>query len=258
MDNQFNQGNINYSGQQTNVQNHIEVNNEINLGSLSLDGTSFEEIVIKFLQCTQNTKSKVKNLKIMIPTFRNNFSMTVCRDYSYSYTTFFKIKFEGNFGANPEVWLIYSKNDNPIKFDDRETVETVSLKQKDVSGNLYEYSMPKEYLYFSNNEVVLKEYVLVIFSLDNPSEIGFVVTLIADKQAAKVGGVGPGLVTRLEGASEFPTPFNPAMRQRVYYQGSWPRFINLASTYTYEGHKLNINEKNIDAILAIQEKLIKT
>ncbi|HJF19048.1 hypothetical protein [Limosilactobacillus reuteri] len=87
-------------------------------------------------------KKKVinKNKTLIIENFNTSFKKTqftlkLCAPAStnvpqYYYSTITDIEFSGNFGANPIVLMVYSKNDSPIRLDDGKTLEVETLRKK--------------------------------------------------------------------------------------------------------------------------------
>ncbi|WP_155964228.1 hypothetical protein [Streptococcus ruminantium] len=213
---------------------------------------SIEEL-LKLVFQKGDKRVEIKNIEVSLKPIRTEGTISSQYNYRYSYSTFFEIKFDGKFGENPEVLLVYSKDDTPINFDERESIEVVSLKKNTFLGNTYTYFMPKEYIYYSNNSQVLKEYVFIIFSKQDPSRIGFVVALVADKRVAQVGSYGEGL------GGAISTSFNPldllTSIPNVKYKGSWPKKLSLSSTYLQNGQQIKLKESNIEAIIDLENRI---
>lgn len=81
-------------------------------------------------------KKKVinKNKTLIIENFNTSFkkaqfTLKLCAPVStnvpqYYYSTITDIEFSGNFGANPIVLMVYSKNDSPIRLDDGKNIRS--------------------------------------------------------------------------------------------------------------------------------------
>lgn len=110
-------------------------------------------------------KKKVinKNKTLIIENFNTSFkkaqfTLKLCAPVStnvpqYYYSTITDIEFSGNFGANPIVLMVYSKNDSPIRLDDGKTLEVETLRKK------------KEYII----NIYMKQVMKIILVLKNPN-----------------------------------------------------------------------------------------
>lgn len=239
----INQSNANYAGNQIN-------NQYINLNVNGSD-VNIEEL-LELLQSKRSrcNKIEVKNLSINILESREKYKLDTVRNNDYLFSTFFSVKFEGEFGSSPNVYLIYSKNDSPISLDDREYIEIISLENKGSTERCYTYSLSREYSYRSKCDVVLKEYIIIVQSRDEPQNIGFVVVLMADKRIVR---------SRRSPATSFITelPLEFSSNPEVCYKGSWPTSVELFQICSYSGNLLMLRKENINAILELEDYIQK-
>ncbi|WP_153551604.1 hypothetical protein [Ligilactobacillus murinus] len=92
----------------------------------------------------------------------------------YIYDTCIKIKFKGRYGENPTVYLIWSKNDEKISLDDRESVRIAKLTRN--YAHEYTYTIQKSDTYESNSKKILKPYIIVI-SGNQKISIGYIAVI---------------------------------------------------------------------------------
>lgn len=102
-------------------------------------------------------QSKLKEFEIVYPkstsinTISNN-------NYKHSFYVFPAVSFKGNFGENPEVFLIYSQNDENIKFDTEQALSSNNvvinkLEKKWFQKDRYRYELQNQISYYSNNDL---------------------------------------------------------------------------------------------------------
>lgn len=115
-----------------------EINDKIN-----------DEITIK--------RSEVKNLQFVPPEL-STLKMTASSEYKNSFYVFHSISFEGTFGDNPDVFLIYSEDDSEIKFDRNEQalmgdkLSVNKLNKIKIINNKYQYKLKEQMSYYSNKD----------------------------------------------------------------------------------------------------------
>lgn len=136
-------------------------------------------------------KKKVinKNKTLIIENFNTSFkkahfTLKLCAPVStnvpqYYYSTITDIEFSGNFGANPIVLMVYSKNDSPIRLDDGKTLEVETLRKKKRIYNKYLYETSNENHFSSEKPKLLKPFVFICFNR-NMTEYGMNVLLVLD------------------------------------------------------------------------------
>ena len=60
-------------------------------------------------------RAKIKDLKIVFPPMKSISLALVNPQYHHAFYTIQAFSFKGKFGNNPDVYMIFSKDDNPIK-----------------------------------------------------------------------------------------------------------------------------------------------
>jgi len=100
-------------------------------------------------------KSKIDNLVITPPVI-SKMTITSRNDYKYNYYLFQSFEFEGDFGDDPTVYLIYSEDDNKIELNtfshglQPDNLRVLKFKSTEIEGKKYKYNISKEYCYYSN------------------------------------------------------------------------------------------------------------
>lgn len=156
-----------------NIEN-INVNININLFDV------FDEIKSRY----RVAKSKIENVRIP-PIVLSNWSIEY-RPAFQSFHIFNSILFDGKFGENPDVYLIFSKYGSEIILDnllheiqpDRITVK--KLKKLSIYGSTYNYQIDEQNCYFSvkEDEFQVKPFILVV---DGGNCLGFTVLYYINK-----------------------------------------------------------------------------
>ncbi|OZV23333.1 hypothetical protein [Streptococcus sobrinus] len=104
--------------------------------------------------------------------------------YKHRYYLFNSIEFEGNFGSNPIVYLIYSEKDEPISFDPRKNLTNnlsiTKLNKGYIQGNKYRYHISEQTTYFSNgqSDYDIRPIIIVIFG---EKSICFITIIVINK-----------------------------------------------------------------------------
>lgn len=168
-----------------------------NIESHSEKESSVEEIV-KYLhelvaknnamsnsQLAYIQKSKIENFKFVYP-MTSKLTITAKNDYKYNYYLFQSFEFEGDFGDDPTVFLIYSEDDNKIKLDTAihglqpDNLRVLKFKPTETEGKKYKYNISKEYCYYSNqgSEYDIRPFIVVVLGEE---VMGFATLTIINK-----------------------------------------------------------------------------
>ena len=134
-------------------------------------------------------KSKIDNL-IITPPVISKMTITSRNDYKYNYYLFQSFEFEGDFGDDPTVYLIYSEDDNKIELNtfshglQPDNLRVLKFKSTEIEGKKYKYNISKEYCYYSNqgNEYDIRPFIVVVLGEE---VMGFATLTIINKSFKK-------------------------------------------------------------------------
>ena len=134
-------------------------------------------------------KSKIDNLVITAPVI-SKMTITSRNDYKYNYYLFQSFEFEGDFGDDPTVYLIYSEDDNKIELNTSshglqpDNLRVLKFKSTEIEGKKYKYNISKEYCYYSNqgNEYDIRPFIVVVLGEE---VMGFATLTIINKSYKK-------------------------------------------------------------------------
>lgn len=194
-------------------------------------------------------KSKIENVRI--PPFITFSTLHVSFRPSFqSFHIFNSISFDGKFGENPDVYLIFSRYGSEIKQDnllheiqhDRITVE--KLKKLSIYGSTYNYQIDEQNCYFSvkKEELQVKPFILVV---DGGNCIGFTVLYYINKA---MNTSSNSMNVPYMGKN----PFYPQLLDAR----SWPRDKELRKIVSYGKKKYCLDEIEIKSIKEIKNKFI--
>ena len=151
---------------------------KLNIG-MSLSGPTigispdFRELINVINKRRYIRKSRIEN--IHFPSVgRSTMTWEPTGDYKHGFYAFSSIVFEGKFGLNPDVFMIFSKNDNLIEFNSKEhalnddDLTVVKLNKNIFKNNKYEYGIEKELNYYSNSESEydIRPFIIVVYGED--------------------------------------------------------------------------------------------
>lgn len=148
-------------------------------------------------------KSKIENF-VFIPSDISKMSLTSSYDYKCNYYLFQSFEFEGDFGDDPTVFLIYSEDDNKIELNTSshglqpENLRVLKFKTKENEGNKYKYNISREYCYYSNkeSEYDIRPFIVIVLGDD---VMGFATLTVINKSFKK----GRGFILPLTGHNQF-------------------------------------------------------
>ena len=134
-------------------------------------------------------KSKIENF-VFIPSDISKMSLTSRYDYKYNYYLFQSFEFEGDFGDDPTVFLIYSEDDNKIELNTSshglqpENLRVLKFKSTENEGDKYKYNISREYCYYSNkeSEYDIRPFIVVVLGDD---VMGFATLTVINKSFKK-------------------------------------------------------------------------
>ena len=197
-------------------------------------------------------KSKINNVRTNPFIIKSGF---LAKSGIVGYQTFHilhSISFEGQFGDNPEVYLIYdcfgsniTKNNKDHEFDKSEIVIN-KLNQTSLISNRYTYSVDKQTYYYSKNQesIQLKPFVLVICS---KNAIGFTVLYYMNKSL----NINKDVVAiPLIGQNQF-VPF-------IADDRSWPSKWELEKIVKYGNNRYTLDSDEVTSILKLKNEVIKS
>ena len=148
-------------------------------------------------------KSKIDNLVITPPVI-SKMTITSRNDYRYNYYLFQSFEFEGDFGDDPTVYLIYSEDDNKIELDTAihglqpDNLRVLKFKSTEIDGDKYKYNISGEYYYYSNrgNEYDIRPFIVVVLGDD---VMGFATLTVINKSFKK----GQSFILPFTGQKQF-------------------------------------------------------
>ena len=148
-------------------------------------------------------KSKINNLVFTDPVI---YKMTITsrNDYKYNYYLFQSFEFEGDFGDDPTVYLIYSEDDNKIELNTSshglqpENLRVLKFKSTEIEGDKYKYNISREYCYYSNkgSEYDIRPFIVVVLGDD---VMGFATLTVINKSFKK----GQSFILPFTGHNQF-------------------------------------------------------
>ena len=148
-------------------------------------------------------KSKIENF-VFIPSDISKMSLTSRYDYKYNYYLFQSFEFEGDFGDDPTVYLIYSEDDNKIELNTSshglqpENLRVLKFKSTEIEGDKYKYNISREYCYYSNkgSEYDIRPFIVVVLGDD---VMGFATLTVINKSFKK----GQSFILPFTGHNQF-------------------------------------------------------
>ena len=148
-------------------------------------------------------KSKIENF-VFIPSDISKMSLTSRYDYKYNYYLFQSFEFEGDFGDDPTVFLIYSEDDNKIELNTSshglqpENLRVLKFKSTENEGDKYKYNVSREYCYYSNkeSEYDIRPFIVVVLGDD---VMGFATLTVINKSFKK----GQSFILPFTGQKQF-------------------------------------------------------
>ena len=149
----------------------------------------FQNNIKQDTQLAYIQKSKIDNLVITAPVI-SKMTITSRNDYKYNYYLFQSFEFEGDFGDDPTVYLIYSEDDNKIELNTSshglqpDNLRVLKFKSTEIEGKKYKYNISKEYCYYSNqgNEYDIRPFIVVVLGEE---VMGFATLTIINKSFKK-------------------------------------------------------------------------
>lgn len=232
---------------------------KLNIG-MSLSGPTigispdFGELINAINKRRYIRKSRIENIHFPL-VGQSTMSWKLRGDYKHGFYAFSSIAFEGEFGSNPDVFMIFSKNDSLIEFNSKEhslnddDLTVVKLKQNIFKNNKYKYGIEKELNYYSNSksEYDVRPFIIVVFG---EVSLGFAtVTLINKSSSAAnsngfIEGIMPGTGVN---------PFQPQARKLV-----WPTGKDLLRTLKepQTGRSFRLDKEQVDNILNLKRYFV--
>lgn len=231
---------------------------KLNIG-MSLSGPTigispdFRELINDISKRRYIRKSRIENIHFPYVD-RSTMTWKLRGDYKHSFYAFSSIVFEGKFGSNPDVFMIFSKNDNLIEFNSKEhalndDLTVVKLNKNIFKNNKYEYGIEKELNYYSNSESEydICPFIIVVFGEDS---LGFATITLINKSSSTtnsngfIGGIMPGTGVN---------PFQPQARKLV-----WPTGKDLLRTLKepQTGRSFRLDKEQVDNILNLKKYFV--
>ena len=148
-------------------------------------------------------KSKIDNL-VFTPPVISKGTINLRNDYKYNYYLFQSFEFEGDFGDDPTVYLIYSEDDNMIELNTSshglqpENLRVLKFKSTEIEGDKYKYNISREYYYYSNkgSEYDIRPFIVVVLGDD---VMGFATLTVINKSFKK----GQSFILPFTGHNQF-------------------------------------------------------
>lgn len=212
------------------------------------------ELIKKIQNWSILKKSQIINLQFVPPT-SSSIEMTSSSKYRYGFYVFQSLSFQGQFGADPDVFLIYSEDDSKISFDSQsqalygEGLSVNRLEKVGLSKDKYEYRLSKQMCYYSDNdsEYDVRPFIIVIIGEES---IGLATITVINKSFSK--RISNGIVE-----SRFPfsgqNPFIPQARKLV-----WPNGKDLLKKLhePQTGRVFYLDNEDIEIVLELKRYFI--
>lgn len=173
----------------SNKESNSEIESSLEEIAKLLHEFSAKNNVMSNSQLAYIQKSKIENFKFVHPV-TSKWTITAKNDYKYNYFLFQSFEFEGDFGDDPTVFLIYSEDDNKIELDTSihglqpDNLRVLKFKPTEIEGKKYKYNISKEYCYYSNqgNEYDIRPFIVVVLGEE---VMGFATLTIINKSFKK-------------------------------------------------------------------------
>ncbi len=173
----------------SNKESNSEIESSLEEIAKLLHEFSAKNNVMSNSQLAYIKKSKIENFKFVHPV-TSKWTITAKNDYKYNYFLFQSFEFEGDFGDDPTVFLIYSEDDNKIELDTSihglqpDNLRVLKFKPTEIEGKKYKYNISKEYCYYSNqgNEYDIRPFIVVVLGEE---VMGFATLTIINKSFKK-------------------------------------------------------------------------
>lgn len=187
----------------SNKESNSEIESSLEEIAKLLHEFSAKNNVMSNSQLAYIQKSKIENFKFVPPEI-SKWTFTAKNDYKYNYFLFQSFEFEGDFGDDPTVFLIYSEDDNKIELDTAihglqpDNLRVLKFKSTEIDGNKYKYNISGEYYYYSNrgNEYDIRPFIVVVLGDD---VMGFATLTVINKSFKK----GQSFILPFTGQKQF-------------------------------------------------------
>ena len=187
----------------SNKESNSEIESSLEEIAKLLHEFSAKNNVMSNSQLAYIQKSKIENFKFVPPVI-SKWTFTAKNDYKYNYFLFQSFEFEGDFGDDPTVFLIYSEDDNKIELDaaihglQPDNLRVLKFKSTEIDGDKYKYNISGEYYYYSNrgNEYDIRPFIVVVLGDD---VMGFATLTVINKSFKK----GQSFVLPFTGQKQF-------------------------------------------------------
>ncbi|MFM9318701.1 hypothetical protein [Streptococcus sp. ST16] len=187
----------------SNKESNSEIESSLEEIAKLLHEFSAKNNVMSNSQLAYIQKSKIENFKFVPPEI-SKWTFTAKNDYKYNYFLFQSFEFEGDFGDDPTVFLIYSEDDNKIELDTAihglqpDNLRVLKFKSTEIDGDKYKYNISGEYYYYSNrgNEYDIRPFIVVVLGDD---VMGFATLTVINKSFKK----GQSFILPFTGQKQF-------------------------------------------------------
>lgn len=234
---------------------------KLNIG-VSLSGPTigispdFKELISIIHSKRYIKKCQINNIHFPIPRVGlTSMTVEVNGGYKHGFYAFSSIAFEGHFGENPEVFMIYSVDNNPIEFDSSEhalnsdNLSVIKLDKRFFESDRYEYGIVKELNYYSNNDSQydIRPFIIVVFGDES---LGFATITVINKSTSTCLSSGT-IRSIMPGSGN--DPFQPQARILV-----WPTGKDLLRSLKepQTGRAFRLDKNQINNILSLEKYFI--
>lgn len=211
--------------------------------------------VINFLKWIKGrrliNKSKINNVKAT--PFVNIGKLYISARTGYTcFHIFNAVEFEGDFGKNPNVYLIFSEfgskiqKNNLVHEIDESGIRVQKLNQIYRKGGKYKYELDEQNCYFSEKKDTyqLKPFILVV---ENGDVIGFTVLYYLNK-------------TISTSDNSFNLTYmgkNPFFAQLLDSR-SWPSKYELEKVVNFQKRRFALDSEEVNSILILKNEVLKS
>ena len=196
-------------------------------------------------------KSKIENF-VFIPSDISKMSLTSRYDYKYNYHLFQSFEFEGDFGDDPTVFLIYSEDDNKIELNTSshglqpENLRVLKFKSTEIEGDKYKYNISREYCYYSNkgSEYDIRPFIVVVLGEE---VMGFATLTIINKSYKKDQSYAIPFTGH--------KPFIPTAKKLI-----WPKEKDLLKKLREQqtGRAFFLDKSDVDEVIKIKKYFLNS
>lgn len=231
------------------------INISLGISHSNITGSfSVSDLLKKIRDWNVVRKSRIENLEFISPV-SSSLEIAAITKYKHSFYVFHSLSFHGNFGDDPDVFLIYSENDSKISFDSNnqalygDSLSVNKLKKVGLSNGKYEYKLSKQMCYYSDkeSEYDIRPFIIVIIGKNN---LGLATITLINKSFSKRVNQGEGRMQLPIGGKNI---FVPQARKLVWPSGN-ELYKKLREPQT--GRVFYLDKEDVNVVLDLKHYFI--